>query len=163
MVLLTLGHDYSREEAHAIFALTRSSVAPLASTPGGRIQWCGAAGSRSRPATSADSTRTPPWPGSVVPVAVLTRRWLAGRRTRGARAVSRRARTDDPPVDPTRELVYFDVIVYNLIGDRDEALRRLAAYLAANPQDRPMIAADQTWAFRGLRDDPKFKALVQAP
>jgi serine/threonine-protein kinase len=78
-----------------------------------------------------------------------------------ARAIALRARTDDPRIDPTRDIVYFEVMLRNLLGDRDEALRRLALYVATNPEERSNIAKDQTWWFDGLRDDPRFKELVQ--
>ena len=77
-----------------------------------------------------------------------------------ARAVASRSRAD-ATVDPVRELTYFEVMVRNLLGDREEALRLLTLYLATNPQDRTTIAKDETWWWRGLRDDPRFKALVR--
>ncbi len=76
-----------------------------------------------------------------------------------ARAVALRARAD-PTVDPTNDLVYLEVALRNVVGDRDEALRLLGRYLATNPQDRVSIARDETWFFAGLRDDPRFKTLV---
>jgi serine/threonine-protein kinase len=76
--------------------------------------------------------------------------------------VAKRARAD-ATVDPTRDLVYFEAMLRNRLGDRDEALRLLEQYLATNPQDRATLAADQTWWWRGLRDDPRFKQLVGAP
>ncbi len=36
---------------------------------------------------------------------------------------------------------------------------RLKLYLATNLQDRVNVAKDETWWLRGLRDDPRFKAL----
>ncbi len=77
-----------------------------------------------------------------------------------ARAVALRARAG-ADVDPTRDLVYLEVMLRNLLGDRDEALQLLKLYLATNPQDRTNIARDSTWWFRGLRDDPEFKRLVE--
>ena len=76
-----------------------------------------------------------------------------------ARAVALRARAG-PDVDPNRELVYLEMLLRNLLGDRQEALSLLAQYVAVNPQDRVTIADDHTWWLRGLRDDPKFLALV---
>jgi serine/threonine-protein kinase len=76
-----------------------------------------------------------------------------------ARQVALRARTD-ATVDPSRDLVYLEAIFRNLVGDREEALRLVGLYLATNPQDRPLMAKDQTWWWNGLRDDPRFKALV---
>jgi len=77
-----------------------------------------------------------------------------------ARAVALRARAD-ARVDPSRDLVYLEVAVRNILGDRDEALRLLTLYLATNPQERAGVANDHTWWFAGLRDDPRFKALVR--
>ena len=76
-----------------------------------------------------------------------------------ARAVALRAR-GNPTVDPTNDLMYLEVAARNVMGDRDEALRLLGTYLATNPQERESLARDETWFFRGLRDDPRFKALV---
>jgi hypothetical protein len=73
--------------------------------------------------------------------------------------VARRARAD-ASVDPNRELIYIEAMLRNRLGDRDESLRLLAQYLAANPQDRMTLANDQTWWWRGVRDDPRFKQLV---
>ena len=76
-----------------------------------------------------------------------------------ARAVALRAR-GDPTVDPTNDLVYLEVAARNVMGDREEAIQLLQRYLATNPQDRESLARDETWFFRGLRDDPRFKVLV---
>jgi serine/threonine protein kinase/TolB-like protein len=76
-----------------------------------------------------------------------------------ARAVALRARAD-ATVDPGRELLYFEAMLRNMLGDRDEALRLVGVYLAANPQDRASMAKDETWWWEGLRDDPRFKSLV---
>jgi hypothetical protein len=76
-----------------------------------------------------------------------------------ARSVALRAR-GNPTIDPTNDLVYLEVAARNVMGDREEALQLLGRYLATNPQDRESIARDETWFFRGLRDDPRFKALV---
>ena len=78
-----------------------------------------------------------------------------------ARAVALRARTDDPAIDPGREFAWMEMMVRNVLGDREEALNRLALYLATNPQDRANVARDDTWWLRGLRDDPRFKQLVE--
>ncbi len=80
-------------------------------------------------------------------------------RTDSARAVALRARAD-ASVDPSRDLVYLEVALRSILGDRDEAIRLLTLYLATNPQERPWVANDHTWWFAGLRDDPRFKALV---
>jgi len=76
-----------------------------------------------------------------------------------ARAVALRARAG-ADVDPTRDLVYLEIMLRNLLDDRAQALQLLKLYLATNPQDKVNIARDSTWWFRGLRDDPEFKRLV---
>jgi hypothetical protein len=48
-----------------------------------------------------------------------------------------------------------------LVGDRDEALRSLKAYLAANPDRRAGMADDPGWWFRELEDDARFQQLVR--
>ena len=95
--------------------------------------------------------------GEMLVAMALTRAGL----TDSARAVALRARTDDPSIDPTREIAYFEVMLRNMLGDRGEALKRLALYLATNPADRANVAKDQTWWFNGLRDDARFKELVR--
>jgi hypothetical protein len=76
-----------------------------------------------------------------------------------AKSVALRAR-GDPTIDPTNDLMYLEVAARNVMGDREEALRLLGRYLATNPQERESVARDETWFFKGLRDDPRFKALV---
>jgi TolB-like protein len=68
----------------------------------------------------------------------------------------------DTTVDPNRELLYFEAALRNLLGDRDESLRLLKLYLTANPQDRSTIANDQSYWWRGVREDPRFQQLVSA-
>ena len=76
-----------------------------------------------------------------------------------ARAVAARARAD-ATIDPTRDLVYVEMFLRNILGDRDEALRLAAQYYAANPQERtPCGAVDRTWWLRGLVDDPRYQAV----
>jgi len=73
--------------------------------------------------------------------------------------VARRSRAD-ATVDPTRDLIYTEAMLRNRLGDRDESLRLLTEYLAANPQDRITLANDQSWWWRGVHEDPRFKQLV---
>ena len=76
-----------------------------------------------------------------------------------ARAVALRARAG-ADVDPARDLIYVEILLRNLLGDRNEALQLLKLYLATNPQDRATIAKDSTWWWRGLRGDPEFERLL---
>ncbi|HXI33652.1 MAG TPA: serine/threonine-protein kinase [Gemmatimonadales bacterium] len=69
----------------------------------------------------------------------------------------------DATVDPNRELVYIEAMLRNLLGQRDESLRLLGVYLATNPNDRLGMANDESWWWRGVHEDPRFKALVGSP
>ncbi len=93
--------------------------------------------------------------GQIVLAMALARAGLPD----SSRAVALRSRVD-ATLDPTRELVYLEAILRNLLGDRDEAIRLVSVYLATNPQDRASMAKDQTWWWEGIREDPRFKALV---
>jgi len=91
----------------------------------------------------------------MVVAAILARAGLKD----SARQVARRARGNGE-LDPTRDLMMYDAFVQNLIGDKDEALRSLKVYLAANPERRATFAEDPGWWFRSLQEDPRFKELV---
>ncbi len=75
--------------------------------------------------------------------------------------VAIRARAD-ASIDPNRDVLYFEAALRNRLGQRDESLRLLEQYLATNPQDRATLANDQSWWWRGVHDDPRFKQLVGA-
>jgi hypothetical protein len=75
-----------------------------------------------------------------------------------ARAVAVRSR-GDASVDPTHDLAYQEALVRILLDDQDEAISLLSTYVAANPQMRDALGKDQTWWFRAIRENPKFKSL----
>jgi TolB-like protein len=64
--------------------------------------------------------------------------------------------------DPSGELIGREVVVRTLIGDKDEALRLLGLYLTSHPEHRKGFATGNTWWWRPLQDDPRFKSLVGA-
>ncbi len=76
-----------------------------------------------------------------------------------ARSVAQRSR-GRPEIDPTRDLLYAEAFVRNLLGDREDAIKALKVYLAANPEKRTAFAEEPTWWFRGLQDDPRYRELV---
>jgi eukaryotic-like serine/threonine-protein kinase len=76
-----------------------------------------------------------------------------------ARSVATRSRAD-AQLDPTRDLTYLEAIVRNLTGDTEDVLRLMSTYLATNPQLRESFARDQSWYFRNLQSDPKYRAIV---
>ena len=93
--------------------------------------------------------------GQMLVAMALARAGLAD----SARAVAVRSR-GDPTLDSTHDLALYETIVRTFLGDRDEAIRLLSTYIAANPQMRESMARDQSWWFRDLRDDPRYKALL---
>ena len=76
-----------------------------------------------------------------------------------ARSVIARSQADGQQ-DPTRELAYFEAVAQTLLGDQDRAFQLLALIVATNPSQRQSFAADQTWWFRELRRDPRYKTLT---
>jgi len=101
--------------------------------------------------TPADrATYTPRW--HLLVAGVLAR---AGRPD-SARAVIARSRAVAPH-DP--EMDYNEAVARILLGERERALSLLGTYLNAMPQVRDYLGADP--AFRELRDDPRFKALIR--
>jgi TolB-like protein/tRNA A-37 threonylcarbamoyl transferase component Bud32 len=93
--------------------------------------------------------------GRMLVATALARAGLAD----SARSVARQARSD-ATIDPTRDLALAEAPVHMILGDHDEALRLLSTYVAANPQFRATMAKDQTWWFRDLRSDPRYRTLV---
>jgi eukaryotic-like serine/threonine-protein kinase len=72
------------------------------------------------------------------------------------------ARVDVPAdVDPTRDLDLNKAFVWTIIGDKDAALRALKIYVTANSGQGTGLSDDNNWRFRSLRDDPRFRALIQ--
>jgi serine/threonine-protein kinase len=105
-------------------------------------------------------TPAPEWPfnGRMAQfgvAAVTARAGLAD----SARRVADRARAGTD-VDPERELMSFEAFVHVVLGDRDRALRVLKEYLTTHPEHRAGLARSQSWWWRDLRDDPRFRELV---
>ncbi|MGH7703249.1 MAG: hypothetical protein ACREMO_09150, partial [Gemmatimonadales bacterium] len=78
-----------------------------------------------------------------------------------AHHVAERARADGG-VDPTRDVTQLEAAARAILGEKDEALRLLGTWLAVNPEMRASMARDETWWFRDLRSDPRYKGLVGA-
>jgi hypothetical protein len=92
--------------------------------------------------------------------------WVAGVLARAgladsARRVLLRSR-GDPEIDPQRELLGYEAVVRVMLHDNDEALRLLEQYLVANPKHREGFRKNVHWWWRGLQDNPRFKALIGA-
>ncbi|MGH7664628.1 MAG: protein kinase domain-containing protein [Gemmatimonadaceae bacterium] len=76
-----------------------------------------------------------------------------------ARRVIERSRASRD-VDPGGELIGQEVLVRALIGDREEAIRQLRRYLVSHPEHREGFTRANTWWWRTLQDDPRFRELV---
>ena len=79
-----------------------------------------------------------------------------------ARHVAERAR-GDATVDPTRELAPLEANARVILGDKDEAIRLMTTYLAANPQARAAIAKGETSWLKSLQSDPRWRTLIGLP
>ena len=103
---------------------------------------------------------TQPWRrlyGQMLVGIALARAGLAD----SAKAVALRSR-GDAAIDPTRDLLQLEAVMRVILGEREEALRLLSTYVAANPQLRAAMARDETWWFKDLRQDPRFKVIIGA-
>ena len=78
-----------------------------------------------------------------------------------ARRVLDRAHPD-PRLDPEGEIISEEAFVRTLAGDRDGAIRLIKQYLALKPEHRQGLAESQSWWWRELRSDPRFRELVGA-
>ncbi len=76
-----------------------------------------------------------------------------------AKRVAEAARAD-ASLDPTRDLAFYEAALRTMLGDRTAAFRLLSTYLAANPQFRAGLAKDETWWFRDLHFDARWKEML---
>jgi tetratricopeptide (TPR) repeat protein len=65
-----------------------------------------------------------------------------------------------PDIDPERELLTVEAFVRDLLGERDEALALLKQYLTLQPDHRRGFRDSQSWWWRGLKSDPRFREVV---
>lgn len=102
---------------------------------------------------------TPPQPrplvhrvGQMIVGGVLARAGMPD----SARRVLADARAG-PTVDPEQELYGYEAIMRTLLGDYDEATRRLKRYVSANPHHAFLeVEGDLHWWWRPLRHHPEF-------
>ena len=79
-----------------------------------------------------------------------------------ARSVLRHT-PDDPEVDPSRDLANTAAFIWTLAGDSAEAVNQIKIYLMANPGALDGFRDNPNWWFRGLSNDPRYRALVGTP
>ena len=71
------------------------------------------------------------------------------------------ARTlDDPQADPSRDLANTSAFMWLLAGDTAAAVGRIRDYLTTNPGRRAAFAENPNWWFRGIQNDPRYRAAV---
>jgi eukaryotic-like serine/threonine-protein kinase len=77
-----------------------------------------------------------------------------------ARRMLSRAK-DDPEADPSRDLANTSAFIWLLAGDTTAAANRVKDYLTTNPSRRRGFAENPNWWFRGIQNDPRYRAAVQ--
>jgi hypothetical protein len=76
-----------------------------------------------------------------------------------ARSILRRT-LDDPEADPSRDLANTAAFMWLLAGDTAAAVGRIRDYLTTNPGRRAAFAENPNWWFRGIQNDPRYRAAV---
>jgi serine/threonine-protein kinase len=66
----------------------------------------------------------------------------------------------NPTIDPSRDLVIDEAVVRTILGDKTEAIALLKQYLVANPDHREGMRHTQSWWWRDLKEDPRYKEMV---
>jgi serine/threonine-protein kinase len=94
--------------------------------------------------------------GGMLAAAALAR---AGVSPDSVRAVIMRSRGNST-VDPTSELLSWEAQVRAQIGDKEDVIKLLTKFFAANPQYRPFAKDDDSWWWDSVKEDPSYKALV---
>jgi len=92
----------------------------------------------------------------IVAASVIAR----GGRRDSAMAVLARARTADPKIDPTQDLVGYEAVMRALIGDADTAITILQRYVATHPDHSFRRDGMLHWWWRDLERRPGFQAVL---
>jgi len=80
-----------------------------------------------------------------------------------ARAVAARAVANTSSIDPTKDFHLMQAMVLGWVGDKDEAVREVGIWLAANPANRGGSPSDLPWEYKPLLDYPPFRSLMGYP
>lgn len=70
---------------------------------------------------------------------------------------------DDPEVDPSHDLAFTSAFIWTLAGDTTEAINQIKLFLVVNPGAVSEFRDNPNWWFRGISEDPRYKALVGTP
>ena len=76
-----------------------------------------------------------------------------------ARRVLQRARAG-ADIDPRGDLLGAEAVARAMINDKEEAIRLLQTYITSHPEHREGFVKANTWWWRSLQDDPRFRALI---
>jgi TolB-like protein len=63
-------------------------------------------------------------------------------------------------LDPTGDLVYIEAMARSQLGEKDKAISLLSRYFAAHPQQQRYAGRDESFWWKPLQDDPRYKSLV---
>ncbi len=78
-----------------------------------------------------------------------------------AKAVLAKAQGNES-TDPGGDLIYIEALARAQLGEPDKAISLLGRFLAAHPQQRAYAGRDESWWFRTIQDEPRYKALVSS-
>jgi serine/threonine protein kinase/tetratricopeptide (TPR) repeat protein len=87
--------------------------------------------------------------------------WVLGRAglPDSARRVLARAHADRT-IDPRGELMGYEALVLEQLGDKKQAVDVLQRYLTDHPEHRAGFGKVNAWWWRDLQNDPRFKTLI---
>ena len=69
----------------------------------------------------------------------------------------------DRAIDARGELMGWEAFVRGQIGDKAGALSLIELYLTANPEHREGFGKLNSWWWRPVKDDPRFKRIIGSP
>jgi len=68
----------------------------------------------------------------------------------------------DIDADPRGDLIAVEALAHIFFGEREEAISLLGRYMSKHPEHREGFATLNTWWWRDLQQDPRFKTLTAA-
>ena len=63
-------------------------------------------------------------------------------------------------LDPSGDLIYLEAMARSQLGDKDRAISLLTRYFAAHPQQQKYAGRDESFWWKPLQDEPRYRALV---
>jgi hypothetical protein len=65
-----------------------------------------------------------------------------------------------PDIDPRGELMGLQALAHTFFGEQDQAISLLEQYLTTHPDHRAGFGKVNTWWWRDLQNNPRFKTLA---